>query len=788
MSKIRVYELAKQLKLSNKDLVTILEKLGVQVKSHMSSLEDDLIKKVTEIVQKEKKTSQEKLYSEAGDSSKDGGKTLDPTRQGDGQKTDIRIPEQTSADRSQKLNHQGHTNAGSGQKENSKLGVTPQLGQTRDGKAKQNVSAQTHSRTEDSVSKNLPSQTKKVSQSWQQSPESSPVQKKHEKIEEKGSVREPTKESPSRENSKDVFVPRGANVKDIADLLKISAGEAVKKLMSHGMMLPATTAANDDILLALSDACGVSLDWAKEEPKPEIKQSQPSAKPKLRGSHLRSRPPIVTVMGHVDHGKTSLLDAIRKTRVTAQEAGGITQHIGASHVIHAGQEIVFLDTPGHAAFTSMRARGAQITDIAVLVVAADDGVMPQTVEAINHAKAAKVPIIVAINKMDKPTANPDQVMQQLSGYGLIAEKWGGDTVMVPISAKTGKGIDQLLEMIQLVAEMQELKADPTVEPEGVVIEARLDKGKGPMASILVQQGTLRTGNMILLDSSWGRIRAMLDDTGKTVKSAGPSTAVEVLGLSDVPQPGEHFHLIKNEKEARDHFGVIDQQRRDSQSAAVKRMTLEDLYSQMKDGDTPILNIVVKCDVQGTSEAIVSSLEKLATNEVGINIVHSSVGRISESDVMLASASNAIIVGFNVRPDPNASKLAEQENVQIRLYSIIYEIIDDVKAAMEGLLAPKVTEQQQGQVEILKIFKAPKIGKIAGCRVTSGVIKRNSKVRLVREGVVVWDSTVASLHREKDDASEVNAGFECGITFTNHQDFEAGDIVEAYELVEEKRTL
>ena len=585
-------------------------------------------------------------------------------------------------------------------------------------------------------------------------------------------------------------IAHGRTVKDLADALGISPAQAVKHLMGAGMMVPANAPLDDDVLLILADACNADIDWDEAAAKPvQEEKGKQTGKSPLRGTHLQPRSPIVTVMGHVDHGKTSLLDAIRKTNVTAREAGGITQHIGASHISYNGKDIVFLDTPGHEAFTSMRARGAQCTDIAVLVVAADDGVMPQTIEAINHAKAAEVPIIVAINKCDKPAANPQQVMQELSGYGLVAEAWGGDTVMVEISAKTGKNIDTLLEMISLVAEMAELKADPTVSPEGVVIEARLDKGRGPMASVIVQQGTLRTGDLILFDSCWGKVRAMLNDTGKQVKEAGPSTAVELLGLTGVPQPGEHFREIDSEKEARDYFSALEAERRESQNnATVKRMTLEDLYSQVQEGEKPVLNLVIKCDVQGTIEAIVGSLEKLATGEVGVNIVHAAVGRISESDIMLATASNAIVVGFNVRPENSAQKLAEKEKVQIRLYSIIYEIIDDVKAAMEGLLKPEIRENKLGEVEIRKIFKAPKVGKIAVCRVLKGSVKRNSKVRLIRDGVIIWDGSVASLHREKDEASEVREGFECGMTFVNYQDFHEGDVVEVYELVEEKRSL
>ena len=684
LSKMRVYELAKLLEMNNKDLLTLLEKVSVPVKSHMSTIDDDAIQLVEEEVEKSKK-------------------------------------KKTSSGKSAPA-----------KAEPEKKAPAPKAG--------------------------------------------------------KGESKTP---APAAAEKKTVKVKHGGCVKDLADALGLSAAEAVKKLMGAGMMAPASAPLNDDILLTLGDACGVDVDWSDEAPAAEEKkEAEPKApaggKAAPRGSHLKPRSPIVTVMGHVDHGKTSLLDAIRKTHVTAREAGGITQHIGASHVTYNGKEIVFLDTPGHEAFTSMRARGAQCTDIAVLVVAADDGVMPQTIEAINHAKAAGVPIIVAINKMDKPTANPQQVMQELSGYGLVSEAWGGDTVMVEISAKSGKGVDQLLEMILLVADVAELKANPDRMAKGTIIEARLDKGQGAVASVIVQQGTLCRGDLILFDTCWGKVRAMFNDAGKNVTQAGPSTAVEIIGLNGVPQPGEHFHQIGSEKEARDYFANLEAERRNAQNnTAVKRMTLEDLYSQMQDGEKPVLNLVIKCDVQGTIEAIVGSLEKLGTEDVGINIVHTAVGRISESDIMLATASNAIVVGFNVRPENSASKLAEKENVQIRLYSIIYEIIDDVKAAMEGLLTPTIKENSLGEVEIRKIFKAPKV---AGCRVMKGAIKRGSKVRLVRDGIVIWEGSVASLRREKDEASEVREGFECGMTFTNYQDFREGDMVEAYELVEEKRTL
>lgn len=584
-----------------------------------------------------------------------------------------------------------------------------------------------------------------------------------------------------------VTVPPSASVGDVAKTLCVPAGEAVKRLIAAGLMVPATERADEAILEVLGNAFGKKI--VHGEKAEEKGTSQEAVRPIPKGDNLIERPPIVTVMGHVDHGKTTLLDHIRHTRVADREAGGITQHIGASVVACNGKKIVFLDTPGHAAFTSMRARGAQVTDIAILVVAADDGVMPQTIEALNHARAAGVPIIVALNKIDKAGANPDKIRQQLSDQGLVPEEWGGETIVVEISAKQGIGIDNLLEMILLVAEMQELKADPTIEPEGVVVEAELDKGKGSVATIIVQQGTLKRGDIILTDTTMGRIRAMIDASGNYVDEAGPSTPVEILGLSDVPQPGEHFHRVDSEREARGHIADVEEsRRRKEQENRVKRMTLEELYDQMQHGEVPQLNLVLKCDVQGTAEAIRASLEKLTTDEVGITIVHVGVGRISESDVMLAAASNAIIIGFDVRPDGNAKKAAESQGVQIRLYRVIYDIIDDVKAALEGMLAPTLREKVIGQVEIRAAFKVPKAGKIAGCYVLDGVVRRNAKVRLIRDGVVYWEGALSSLKRFKDDVREVTAGYECGMSFANFQDFSENDIVEVFEVVEEKRSL
>jgi translation initiation factor IF-2 len=613
----------------------------------------------------------------------------------------------------------------------------------------------------------------------------------------------------------EIFIDEKSTVGDVAKKLGRSPSDVVKILIDEGFMIPANTVPSEDALTVLSvafnrvikrgaepsagsgDAPGEANvtppAQADDVPKPrkearvEDKKAEVTRRvPVTDAADARLRPPIVTVMGHVDHGKTTLLDFIRKTRVTEGEAGGITQHIGAYKVDYNGNPIVFLDTPGHEAFTAMRARGASVTDIAILVVAAEDGMKPQTLEAMNHAKAAGVPIIVAINKIDKPDAKPERVRQQLSDYGLVPEEWGGDAVMVELSAKTGQGIDNLLDMVLLVAEMAELKASDTVPPTGVVVEANLDKGKGPVATVIVQQGTLRRGNIIATETSWGKIRAMLDDKGRAIDAAGPSTPIEILGLESVPIPGENFRLIASEREARDL--AANASRKEVSGQGRGALTLEELYGQMQASATPQLNIVLKCDVQGSLEAFHSTLMKMSTEEVRINIIHEGVGRISGSDVTLASVSNAIIIGFNVRPDSNAKKLSEAENVQIRLYRVIYDMQEDIKAALEGMLAPSLREKIVGQAEIRAIFKIPKIGKIAGSFVQDGAIKRSTKVRVVREGIVIWDGSLSGLRHFKEDVREISAGNECGFSFSGFQDFREGDTVEAYEILSEKKTL
>lgn len=585
----------------------------------------------------------------------------------------------------------------------------------------------------------------------------------------------------------EVIVPENATVGEVAERLNMPVADVVKTLVQKGLMVPADSPVDEKVLKALSEAYGKEFSLSREKHEEKAPAVALKVKPKPKGENLKPRPPVVTIMGHVDHGKTTLLDYIRHTNVTAREAGGITQHIGASVVEHQGQKIVFLDTPGHEAFTAMRARGAQVTDIVVLVVAADDGVMPQTVEAINHANAAGVPIIVAVNKVDKPNARPEVIRRQLADLGLIPEEWGGDTVMVDISAKTGQGVDHLLEMILLVAELAELKADSTVNAEGAVIEARLDKGKGPVATVIVQQGTLRQGDVVLFDSTWGRIRAMQDDKGKSVKEATPSMPVEITGLNDVPQAGELFRKIESEKEARD---AIERKKieREVEAEHPRRLTLEEFYERIEMGEKQQLNIVLKCDVRGSLEALKASLLNLATEEVGISIVHEGVGNISESDIMLASASNAVILGFDVKLSNDVKKIAEREGVQVRLYRVIYDLIDDVRAALEGMLAPTLKENVTGHAEVRAVFSVPNLGSVAGCYVLDGTIRRSAKVRILRSGAAVWEGAISSLKRFKDDVREVSAGYECGIGFADYHDFRKGDIIEAFEVVEEKRRL
>ena len=579
----------------------------------------------------------------------------------------------------------------------------------------------------------------------------------------------------------EIKIPDEITVGELASRLKVQAAEIIKRLMSVGVMASISDVIDYDTAALVAMEIG-----AKVEKEVFVTIEERLFEPEEdKDEDLVKRSPIVVVMGHVDHGKTSLLDAIRKTNVTTGEAGGITQHIGAYQVQINGEAITFLDTPGHEAFTAMRARGAQVTDIAVLVVAADDGIMPQTVEAINHAKAANVSIIVAINKIDKPTANPDKVKQELTEYGLVPEEWGGDVICVPVSAKTGENIDTLLEMINLVAEVQELKANPNRMATGTVIEARLDKGRGPVATMLVQNGTLHTGDVIIAGAALGRVRVMLDDRGNRIQAAGPSMPVEITGLAEVPAAGDTFHAVEDERLAKELVEQRKQEAKEEQFSAYRKVTLDNLFSQISEGEMKELPIIVKADVQGSVEAVKQSLEKISNEEVRVKVIHGAVGAVSESDVMLANASNAIIVGFNVRPDPVAKEMAEREDVEIRLYRIIYDAINEITDAMKGMLAPKYRDVDLGRAEVRQVYKISSVGTVAGCYVLDGKLARNAKIRVVRDGIVVAEDEMSSLKRFKDDAKEVAKGYECGVTLEKFADIKEGDIFEAY-ITEEYR--
>ena len=579
-----------------------------------------------------------------------------------------------------------------------------------------------------------------------------------------------------------VKIPEEITVGELASRMKKTAGEVIKLLMKNGVM----AAINQTIDYDTAEFVATELGCKVEKEVTVTIEEQIIDDHVDTAEELQTRAPVVVVMGHVDHGKTSLLDAIRKTSVTAGEAGGITQHIGAYTVDVNGNSITFLDTPGHAAFTSMRARGAMCTDIAILVVAADDGIMPQTIESINHAKAAKVPIIVAINKMDKPTANPDKIKEQLTKYDLIPEEWGGDTIICPISAKTGLGLDNLLEMVVLTAEVQDLKANPNRRGKGTVIEARLDKSRGPIATLLVQNGTLKQGDIIIAGTAVGRVRVMTNDKGRTVKTAGPSQPVEITGLADVPTPGDEFDAVTDERMARE---LVEQRRQAEKDAAAKlqqKVTLDNLFARMQEGEMKELPLIVKADVQGSAEAVKASLEKISNEEVRVRVIHTGVGAVNESDVLLASTSGAIIVGFNVRADAGAQASISRSNVDIRYYRVIYDAINEIEAAMKGMLAPKYEEVVIGHAEVRMTYKVSAIGTIAGCMVKDGKVTRDSQVRVLRDNIVIHEGEVGSLQRFKDAAKEVTAGYECGMSIVKFNDIREGDVFECFVMQEIKR--
>ncbi|HLS07178.1 MAG TPA: translation initiation factor IF-2 [Bacillota bacterium] len=632
----------------------------------------------------------------------------------------------------------------------------------------------------------------KLDESFQQSNEQ-PKQKgekkkqvdnKRPKTKKKTAKKAPKEQQPVEKVTKEkkITYSEPLTVSQLAEKLNKDTAEIIKKLMFLGVMATKNQDLDDDAIELICEEYGYEVEKFIELDETDFDKYIPED----RQEDLEERPAVVTIMGHVDHGKTTLLDSIRHTKVTEGEAGGITQHIGAYQVEAEGKKITFLDTPGHEAFTSMRSRGAQVTDISILVVAADDGVMPQTVEAINHAKAAGVPIIVAVNKIDKESANPDRVMQELTEHNLIAEDWGGDTIFVKLSALQNQGIDELLEMILLVAEMEELTANPKTVAHGTVIDAELDRGRGAVASLLIQNGTLKVGDALVVGNAFGRVRAMVSDLGQRIQEAGPSTPVEITGLNAVPQAGDQFLVFANERQAR-QLGLARQQREIVQSRSGQaRISLDDLFEQIKQGEMKELNIIIKADVQGSAEALAASLQKIEVESVNINIIHSGVGGITESDVILASASNAIIIGFNVRPDVNATKAADAEKVDVRLHRVIYQAIEEVEAAMKGMLDPEYEEKVIGQAEVRETFKVSRIGTIAGCYITDGKITRDSNVRLIRNGVVMFEGEIATLKRFKDDVREVQQNYECGITIKDFNDIKESDIIEAYVMEEIER--
>lgn len=691
MSKIRVYELAKELGITNKDLINLLqEEFNIQVKNQLSAVEEEDAELIKELMAEQNSTVK--------------------TEEKDTKSTEDIIEEKYEDLAEEKVKVKKKRN-----------------------KQKQNTEENAED-TQETKTKNL------------------------------------------KDDGKIIEIGETLTVNELAEKLNKPVTEVIKELIFCGVM----AAINQEIDFDTAEKVCKKFDTAvllKEEDTGKLEQDTDMVDEETGVK----RPPVVTVMGHVDHGKTSLLDAIRKSKVTETEAGGITQHIGAYVVNINGEKITFLDTPGHEAFTAMRARGAQITDIVVLVVAADDGVMPQTIEAINHCKAANVPIVVAINKIDKPDSNPDRVKQELSEKGLVPEEWGGDTICVPVSARSKIGIDSLLEMIILTAEMQELKGNTERKAKGTVIEAKLDKGRGPVASLLVQNGTLHVGDSLLVGHCYGRIRAMFDDKGKKIKTAGPSIPVEILGLSEVPDAGDRFTVVKDEKTAREMAEKRKEKIRTENFQSSYKLSLEDLYNQIKEGKVKELSIIVKADVQGSIEAVKQSLEKLSTDNIKVRVIHGAVGAITETDVILASASNAIIIGFNVRPDIKAIEIAEKEKVDIKTYRIIYDAIDDVKSAMIGMLEPEFKEVVLGRAEIRQIYKISSIGTIAGCYVLDGKLTRNSSVRIIRQGIVIFESVLASLKRFKDDVKEVAAGYECGLSIEKFNDIKENDIIEAYTM-------
>ncbi|KGR92036.1 translation initiation factor IF-2 [Ureibacillus massiliensis 4400831 = CIP 108448 = CCUG 49529] len=762
MTKLRVHEYAKKVNKSSKEVIEELKKLNINVSNHMSTLTSDAVSQLDTVFNQQGNTAKQNTSS----------------------------PKQQERQTKPVSNRQDQQ-----KKETRKENKMPEKNNNRSANITQNNQKQTQSKSQSQSQTQSNDRPKNKNQrSFNQ--DNNQGNKKGGFNQRKkpgihgGKRRHPKTHQPSqpitpKELPEKITFYESLTVAELAKKLHREPSELIKKLFMLGVMATINQDLDKDAIELICADYGVEVEEEVRVDKTDLEVY--FEQEEINEEELVERPPVVTIMGHVDHGKTTLLDSIRNTKVTAGEAGGITQHIGAYQVNIDGKKITFLDTPGHAAFTTMRARGAKITDLAIIVVAADDGVMPQTVEAINHAKAAEVPIIVAVNKMDKPSANPDRVMQELTEHGLVPEDWGGDTIFVPISALKGEGIDTLLEMILLIAEVAELKANPDKNAIGTVIEAQLDKGRGSVATLLVQDGTLRIGDPIVVGHAYGRVRAMVNDMGRRVKEAGPATPVEITGINEVPQAGDRFVVFEDEKTARQVGESRAMTAIQANRSEKQRVTLDNLFEQMSQGDVKELNIIVKADVQGTVEAMVASLMKIDVEGVNVKIIHTGVGAITESDITLAAASNAIVIGFNVRPDVNAKRAAEEEGVDIRLHRIIYKVIEEIESAMKGMLDPEYEEKIIGQAEVRQTIKVSKVGTIAGSYIIEGKVTRDSGVRVIRDGIVVFEGELDSLKRFKDDAKEVAKGYECGITIKNFNDVKEGDIIEAFVMEEIKRT-
>ncbi|MGA3600853.1 translation initiation factor IF-2 [Lysinibacillus agricola] len=758
MTKIRVHEYAKQVNKTSKEVIDALSQLNVSVTNHMSMLEKDMVSKLNQSFKATKEVKNPTQNVSQKSQANGQQKPQQSVKKQEGQR-------QQSATSKPKVNNQQQTHQNSN---------------SSNEKSKNIKGNQNRNMTQNNNNNNN-NNNRRGGGGYNQRPKPGihGGKRRHPK------THQPSLPVKQKELPEKITFVESLSVAELAKKLHREPSEIIKKLFMLGVMATINQELDKDAIELICTDYGVEVE---EEIRVDITDLETHFEQTevVNEADLSERPPVVTIMGHVDHGKTTLLDSIRNTKVTAVEAGGITQHIGAYQVTEGDKKITFLDTPGHAAFTTMRARGAKVTDLTILVVAADDGVMPQTVEAINHAKAAEVPIIVAVNKMDKPSANPDRVMQELTEHGLVPEAWGGETIFVPISALKGEGIDTLLEMILLVAEVGELKANPDRLALGTVIEAQLDKGRGSVATLLVQDGTLKVGDPIVVGHTYGRVRAMVNDKGRRVKEAGPSTPVEITGLNDVPQAGDRFVVFEDEKTARQVGETRAMSAIQAQRSEKQRVTLDNLFEQMSQGEMKELNLIVKADVQGTVEAMAASLMKIDVEGVNVKIIHTGAGAITESDISLAAASNAIVIGFNVRPDVNAKRAAEEEGVDIRLHRIIYKVIEEIEQAMKGMLDPEFVEKIIGQAEVRQTIKVSKVGTIAGSYVTEGKVTRDSGVRIIRENVVIFEGELDTLKRFKDEVKEVAKGYECGITITNFNDIKEGDIIEAYIMEEVKR--